>query len=459
MERLSSFNPATGETLGAVEIFSAEQVHRVVERAREGLNFWQEEGIQRRVDILKNFASLLLHEEPSLARLITLEQGKILKEATAELIDGASRVRYFCAQAPDLLMPRQKHFAGFTAYVEQLPLGVVGAIKPWNFPLGIPLWTIVPALLAGNTVVFKPSELTPLIGARIVELLHKAGVPASVLQLVQGLDATGQALSRSAVQMIGFVGSQAVGASIMRDASDDMKRLSLEMGGKDPMVVLEDADLMKASSAAVAGAFKNCGQVCCSVERVYVHHTRFRAFVDMVVELTKALKIGSGLDEDSQLGPLVSQDQRKRVLDLFEDARCKGAKILTGQGCISGPGYFMEPSVMVDVPASARLYSQEIFGPILQIESFDSESSAISMANQFAYGLSASVWSEDIGRATRVLRKLEAGTRAVNQIPASNVELPWGGVKSSGFGRMLAEEGILEFTETITTRLPAESSI
>lgn len=447
-------NPASGEVLEQVPITTVQEVEQAVLSAEIGLDSWGDFTLEKRIQILKAFSEALESEKSALSRLISLEQGKVLSESLAEVVDAVHRVQYFCREVPEVLSSRTIDLPGMHCVVEHQPVGVVGAIKPWNFPLGIPLWTIAPALLAGNTVVFKPSELTPLIGAEILRLFRESGLPDFALQLVQGADEVGRALSRSKIRMVGFVGSQEVGSDIMREASKDMKRLSLEMGGKDPMLVLQDADVDDASSAAVNGAFKNCGQVCCSIERVYVHRSILKPFLESVIDKTRALKIGPGIEEGSQVGPLVSHEQRERVRSLFEDAVRCGASVHLGGKPVPGPGFFIEPAVLSEISQSAKIYSSETFGPILQIEPFEKEEEAIRLANQFPYGLTATVWSKDLQRAERVVRKLHAGTRAINQNIGSKVELPWGGVKSSGYGRMLSSEGILEFTETITTRRP-----
>ncbi len=455
MNSFPSFNPATEEVLAQVHTSSSTEVERVVDRAIEALPSWAGRSLSERIAILMDFAERLESNQDELSELVTLEQGKVISEAQGEVANSVHRVGFFCEKAPSVLAGRVLELGNLRAEIDHSPVGVVGAIKPWNFPCGIPLWTIVPALLAGNPVVFKPSELTPLVGQRLVELLYEAGVPSDVLGLVQGGDEVGQALAASKVRMIGFVGSQAVGAKIMCEASKDMKRLSLEMGGKDPMLVLADANLQESVQAAVNGAFKNCGQVCCSIERAYVHSSIYKAFTESVVAKTEALSIGPGLEPGSDIGPLVSADQRERISDLLADAKSSGVKILTGGNAIKREGYFFQPTIVTSVADSARMQTCETFGPILQIESFEAEEEAVSRANALPYGLTASVWSNDLDRASALAKQLQAGTRAVNQLTGSMVELPWGGVKSSGIGRMLSDEGLLEFTETLTTRIPS----
>jgi acyl-CoA reductase-like NAD-dependent aldehyde dehydrogenase len=454
MTSFLTLDPATEEVLASVAQSTSSDVRNAVKEAQNSLESWSKTPLSERVAILLSFAQLVESNREELSALVTREQGKILAEATAEVADSAHRVRFFCERAPVVLAGETLEFNDMAARVDHAPVGVVGAIKPWNFPFGIPLWTLVPALLAGNPVVFKPSELTPLVGQRIVELLHEGGVPPGVLHLVQGQDEIGKALAASEVRLIGFVGSQEVGAKIMREAANDMKRLSLEMGGKDPMLILADAEVEKVSRGAVNGAFKNCGQICCSVERVYVHSSIFQSFVESVVESVRNLRIGPGMEPGIDIGPLVSEAQRERTRSLVEDARNSGARILTGGRRIDREGFFFEPTVVTSVPHSAVMFATETFGPILQIEPFESEDEAVNLANALPFGLTASVWSRDIERAISLANRLQAGTRAVNQNTGSRVELPWGGVKSSGIGRMLSDEGILEFTETITTRVP-----
>ncbi|HET6203542.1 MAG TPA: aldehyde dehydrogenase family protein [Planctomycetota bacterium] len=452
---LVSIDPATEEPIGEVPVADEAEVASTVACARRAQPGWSARPIEERASILLRAADLLEARAETMARLVTREEGKVLAESRAETRDAAGRIRYFAEVGPRHLAPREERAERVRGIVEYAPLGVVAAIKPWNFPVQIPLWSIAPALLAGNAVVFKPSELTPIVGAALAALFHEAGVPPDVLVLLQGDEVVGRALVRAPVDMIGFVGSQAAGSSIAAVAGKDLKRVALELGGKDPMIVLADADVAAAASGAVRGAFKNCGQVCCSVERVYVERPLYRPLLDAIVDRTRALRVGPGILQGNEVGPMVSGEQRGRVLGLLEEARGGGARVLTGGRTREGKGFFIEPAVVVEAPASARLVREETFGPVLTIEPVDSAEEAVERANASSYGLTASVWSSDLERATSLARRLEAGTRAVNQTVGSLVQMPWGGRKRSGLRRMLSLEGIREFAEPVTLRLPA----
>ncbi|MCI0588029.1 MAG: aldehyde dehydrogenase family protein [Planctomycetes bacterium] len=452
---LVSIDPATERPVGEVPLASERDVRAAVEGARRAQPDWAARPIEARVAILLRAADLLEGRAEEIARLVTREEGKVLPESRAEVKDAAVRIRYFAETGPRHLASREERAPGVRGLVEYVPIGVVAAIKPWNFPVQIPLWTIAPALLAGNAVVFKPSELTPLVGEALARIFHEAGVPREILPAVQGADEVGAALVRAPVDMIGFVGSQAAGSSIAAQAGADLKRVALELGGKDPMIVLGDADLEAASAGAVRGAFKNCGQVCCSVERLYVERSLYGRLLEAIVERTRRMRIGPGLEESSEVGPMVTGASRVRVLGLLEEARGAGARVLAGGKPREGKGFFVEPAVVVDPPASARLVREETFGPVLTVEPFDTEEEAVERANALPFGLTASVWSADLDRAAALARRLDAGTRAVNQNVGSIVQMPWGGRKGSGIGRMLSVEGIREFAEPVTLRLPA----
>lgn len=454
---LVSRDPATLEKVGEVRAASPSDVRRAVERARAAQRAWAGRGANERAAIVARAADLMAARKEDLARLVTREMGKPITEARTEVENTIGRLRYFAEKGPEALAPREEDAEGVVGIVEHRPRGVVAAIQPWNFPVNIPVWSISPALIAGNAVVFKPSELVPLTGAALAAVFHDAGVPGDVLVVVQGADATGAALVESDVEMIAFVGSQAVGRKIAEAAAPAFKKIALEMGGKDPAVVLADCDVEQTAEGIVRGAFKNCGQVCCSIERVYAERPVFRRLVDAVVDRAARLRIGHGLDEGVQVGPMVREAERRRVEAMVRDARRRGAKVLCGGGRpdVGLPGWFFAPTVLTEVPDSAEMNRREIFGPALPILEVRDADEAIARANALPFGLTATVWTGDPARGAEVARRIEAGTVAVNRTTGSIVQHPWGGVKSSGVGRMLGLEGIREFAEVVTIRLPA----
>lgn len=454
MADFSTLNPATGEPLARIPITPSATIASTVARARSAQSAWNAAGLSARAELLVATAQRIEADLEDFARLVTTEQGKVLAEARAEVADAARRIRWFATEGAWALAGREETAPGVLARVDYRPVGVVAALKPWNFPVQIPLWTIAPALLAGNAVVVKPSELTPLIAQRLVAHFHDAGVPREVLALVHGAADTGRDLAAGDVDLVSLVGSPGAGRAVMATAAEGLKRVVLELGGKDAMVVLDDCDPEVAADAAARGAFKNCGQVCCSVERLLVARAIYASVVDAVVERVKALKVGSGLEDGVQVGPMAAERERQRVLDLLADARTRGGRILCGGKAIPGPGFFLSPAVVTELPESAIMARKETFGPALEIIPFDTEDEAVEVANSLPLGLTASAWSADPERAARVADRLDAGTRAANMTIGSLVELPWGGRKQSGIGRLLGQEGVRAFTDVVTLRRP-----
>ncbi len=451
---LKSYNPASCELLGDVSVTSPEQVRQIVEAARAAQPSWAASAITQRAALLARVAEFLDQESEAVATLITKEQGKVLHESRSEVRDAAHRLRYFASQGPQFLAGRVENRPGIRCEVAYRPAGVVAAIKPWNFPVGIPIWTLGPALLAGNAVIFKPSQLTPLVGACLTNLFHRAGIPKDILALVQGDDAVGRALVAAPINMVSFVGSQSAGIAIMRQAALEVKRVTLELGGKDPMIVCEDADIPTVASAAIEGAFKNCGQVCCSVERLLVVGRRANDLIDLLRESIAKLLVGPGLDEANEIGPMITRLERDRTLRLLENASRLGAEVIEGGIPLQGPGNFIRPALVRHVPMQCEMAQRETFGPILAVQEVQNEEEALQIANTSPFGLAASVWSSDIERAAALARRIDAGTRSVNMTIASIVEMPWGGTKRSGLGRMLSKEGVRAFTEVVALRLP-----
>lgn len=454
MATFPTLNPATGEVIGAVESTSEPEIQAAVARARAAQSAWNTAGLTARAELLLATAQRIEADAEAFARLVTSEQGKILAEARAEVADAARRIRWFAVEGAWALAGREETAPGVLARIDYRPVGVVAALAPWNFPVQIPLWTIAPALLAGNAVLFKPSELTPLVGERLASYFHDAGVPREVLAVVQGAAEQGEALARGEIDLVSLVGSPGAGRAVMATCAEDLKRIVLELGGKDPMIVLDDCDPEIAADAAVRGAFKNCGQVCCSVERLLVARPLYQRVVDGVADRTRSLRVGPGLDESSQCGPMVAERERRRVLDLLADARTRGGRILCGGKPIPGPGFFLAPAVVTELPESAIMARRETFGPALEIIPFDTEDEAVEIANSLPLGLTASAWSADPGRAECIADRLDAGTRAANMTIGSLVELPWGGRKQSGIGRLLGPEGVRAFTDVVTLRRP-----
>lgn len=444
MSEIVSINPATGEELGRVPVSDAADVVRKVAELRSRL---PAPPLDERIALVRRAAKQIRERAASWAELMTREQGKVLRESRSEVDNAADRLDYFCDTAPAALADVEERVGQIRSVTRFQPVGVVGAIKPWNFPLGIPLWTIGPALLAGNAVLFKPSERTPLLGQRIFELFRDGRI-----DLVHGADDTGRAIVESDVDMISFVGSQAAGREIMRGSAKQLRKLTLELGGKDPMIVCADADLETAISGAVQGTFKNCGQVCCGVERVYVEASVFEPFVAGVLDRVANLKIGDGMLPSVDMGPMNREEQARTVERHLADAVAKGAKILAGGKRLHG--LFFEPTVITGLTPEMAITREETFGPVMPITPVRDTEEALRLANSTEFGLTATVWSRDLVKADRLARRVQAGTVGINQTVGSIVQCPWGGVKKSGIGRMLGSEAAREFTQVVNYRFP-----
>jgi acyl-CoA reductase-like NAD-dependent aldehyde dehydrogenase len=454
---LRSVDPATLEELGSVAVAPPEEVAEVVAEASFAAGRWAQSSFAERRALLGAVAQEALARADHLTATVTAESGKPLVESyTAELFVALDNLVWAAANAERVLrderlrfpQPHLRHKRGWLRYE---PLGVVAVISPWNFPLGIPLTQAAFAVAAGNAVVVKPSELTPLTGAWVERLFREAGAPEGLVRVVQGRAETGDALVRApGVAKIVFTGSGEVGRRVAVTAGERLRPVTLELGGKDPMLVFEDADLDRAVAGALWGAFSNCGQVCSAVERIYVAQPLQEAFVEELVRRAEALRLGRGDELDVDLGPMIAEDRRAHVEELVADALGRGAEVRSGgrPPDVGLPGWFYEPTVLTGVEREARVEREEIFGPVVTVAPFRDEDEAVRLANGPAFGLGASVWTRDLDRAARVGRRLEAGSVWTNDVQYSygTGQASWGGVKSSGFGRTHSKHGLYELS-------------
>jgi succinate-semialdehyde dehydrogenase/glutarate-semialdehyde dehydrogenase len=465
-ETIRSVNPATGETLATLKQSSAEEVHETVQHANRAQADWQALGLEGRARILKELGFLLSDRRQEIAELITTEMGRPITEslvmeveATIDLID------YYSRKHRQLLSDRRialhnLFFKRRTCTLHHQPLGTLAVIAPWNWPLLLPMGTIVPALLAGNAVVFKHSDLTPLMGQQIETILHQAGVPDTIFRAVVGGAHVGQALVASDVVKIFFTGSTQVGRAVYQQAAGLLKKCVLELGGNDPAIVCDDADIEAASSGIVWGAFNNCGQNCNSIERVYVHKRIANAFVDSVVGKTKQLKIGSGMDPEVDIGPLASHGQWAKIRSIAEDAKLQGLECLTGgEDDMSFKGCFYSPTVFLRKASDLHPPDQEIFGPLLFITPVEDDEQALQLANRSEYGLSASVWTQNRSRGHQLAQRLESGNVMINDCIVSfgMPEMGWSGLKKSGIGWVHGEKGLDEMVNIQDITLDPQS--
>lgn len=453
-DKLTSFDPATGEEIGTLEVTGPADVAATVERGRTAFAVWKTTSFAERKRLVMAAREVLLAEMESVANLISRESGKPVAEALSmEIAPVLDLMQHFARNAEKLLAPRKIGIGlygllGRSSKVVYHPLGVVGIIPAWNYPFSIPLGEAVMALMAGNTVVIKPSELTPFIGLKIVEIFEKAGFPKDTVQAVTGGGETGAALVEAAPDKIMFTGSVATGRKIAAAAAKNLTSVVLELGGKDPMVVFADADLPLAAKAAVWGAFCNAGQSCSSVERLYVEAAAAEKLTKLIVDETMTLRQGVGVDEEVSVGAMSSERQIKIVEDHVEDFRRAGAKIETG-GRRKDETLFYEPTVITGATNEMLGMREETFGPTLPIVTFETEAEAIELANDSEFGLTASVWSGDRRKARRVAERIEAGTVTINEVLYTHGigQTPWGGFKNSGRGRTHGAEGLMELVQ------------
>lgn len=433
-------NPATGEVITRLPILSPAEVGQAVKRARFAQHKWGKLTAQERAGVMLQWRAKIVENQDRLAEIIARENGKPRQEAILEIFYICDVITYYAKNGAKFLKDQKipLHLLKYKqAQVTFQPFGVAGIISPWNFPLLLSYGDAIPALMAGNAVVVKPSEITPMIAIALAELAGSCGFPADLIQIVTGLAETGASLIDHA-DIIVFTGSTATGKKVMERAAQTLTPVVLELGGKDPMIILKDAELDRAVNGALMGGFFNNGQVCISTERVYVEEAIFDPFVTRLVEKVKKLRVGSELETPNKIdvGPLTLQKQLEIVERQVEDARQKGARILTGGQRSNRPGLFYEPTVLTDVTDEMLIMREESFGPVLPIVKVKNAEEAIKQANKSVYGLSSSLWTRDKGRAVELAKQIEAGSTCINDIIInySMPEVPFGGVKESGIG-------------------------
>ena len=450
-----NINPATGESLGQFTVSNPEDVERAVTSARNAFRSWRATPAPKRAQVVYEAWRILGERGEEMARALTLEEGKILPESRGEVTKTRAILEFLAGEGRRLngeTIPSE--LPNTVCWTMRQPLGVVGLITPWNFPVAIPFWKIAPAVLTGNTVVFKPAEQTPWTAALVTEIFEQAGLPAGVLNMVHGFgeDCGAPIVEHPHVEAISFTGSNAVGTTIYGTAAKQLKKVQCEMGGKNPIIVLDDANLEMAVAAAAAGAFGSTGQRCTATSRALVHESLVEQFVEGVVALASKHTLGAGVDEGVTMGPIVDPQQLETELKYIEIGKGE-ARLATGGNRLSdgsfANGNFVEPTVFADVPRDARIANEEIFGPVLSVISIRDLDDAMEVANSVRYGLSSSLYTQNVNAVFRYMDEVETGITHINSpTVGGEAHVPFGGMKATGVGpREMGKTAIEFFTE------------
>lgn len=450
--QLKTINPATEQVLKEYEIFNKEQLTRVVKQARQTFLEWKI-SIDRRSEHLYSFAKELRKNKESLAKIVTQEMGKAIKEARSEVEKCAWTIEYYADHGKIFSTSEIVNTDARKSTITFQPLGVVGSIMPWNFPYWQSLRFAAPSLMAGNVIILKPASATMQCGIEIENMFNKAGVPEGVFQTAIGDSAIAeQLIDSNDINAVTFTGSVPVGAKVAQRATSQLKKTVLELGGSDPFIVCEDADIEKASTGAVKGRFINCGQSCIASKRFIVVEEIADEFTERFVQKTEKLKVGDPLSDETDLGPVVNSKSLENMEGIVDRTIKSGAELLTGGERANSPGYFLRPTIFKNVLPSMEIAQEEVFGPIAPIITAENEEEAMRIANDSKFGLGASIWTQDLEKAERLSETVESGIVTVNCMVVSDPRVPFGGIKNSGFGRELSRYGMLEFVNIKSVR-------
>lgn len=443
--KVKTINPTTEQVLEEYDVMTHDQIRTIARDSKMEFQNWKK-NIHKRIELVHRFAEELRKNKTRLAEFATKEMGKPLKESLSEIDKCAWVMEFYGDNGQSFISDESINSDARKTVVSFEPIGVIASIMPWNFPYWQVSRFAAPSLIAGNTVILKPASATLRCGIEFGKIFHNAGFPDNVFQVLVGNSSTAESLLDSPeVTGVTFTGSTTVGAKVAQKASLNLKKSVLELGGSDPFIVCDDADIEKASDGAVKGRFINCGQSCVASKRFILTRNIADSFIDNFVRKTEKLKVGNPLSDDTDIGPLVNESALKTIENQVSDAKNNGAQILTGGQRIGNGGYFFSPTIIRDITKETRIYTEETFGPVASIFIVDDEDEAIKMANVSEFGLGASIWTSDYDKAEKMARSLECGMVAINNMMMSDPRVPFGGIKHSGFGRELSKYGILEF--------------
>jgi acyl-CoA reductase-like NAD-dependent aldehyde dehydrogenase len=449
---IKTINPSTGEVIQEYENITKDEIINKTKKAKEAFYEWKKDS-DKRTGFLHDFAQQLRKDKENLARTATIEMGKAIKEARSEVEKCAWAIEYFADNGPLFSTDEVINADARKTVVAFEPIGVVGSVMPWNFPYWQAMRFTAPSLMVGNTAVLKPAGATMQCGIQIEKTFNKIGLPDGVFQTLVGDSSIVEALIDSKyVNAMTFTGSVTAGSKVAQRATSKIKKTVLELGGSDPFIVCEDADIEKASSGAVKGRFINCGQSCIASKRFIVVKKIANEFIEKFVEKTEKLRVGDPLSDDTDMGPLVNSNGLEKLNSQVKDSIKEGAEVITGGEQMDGRGYFYKPTVIKNVTTKMTLAQEEVFGPVAPIIIADDDIGAIAIANDTEYGLGASVWTQDLDKADKFSKMVQSGIVSVNNIVASDPRVPFGGIKNSGFGRELSRYGMLEFVNIKTVR-------
>ena len=450
--KIKTVNPATEEIIKEYEVMTKEQINGSVKKARSAFNGEWKKDIKKGADFLYNFAHEISNNKEKLAKTATNEMGKAIKEARSEVQKCAWAIEFFADNGKIFATDEIINTDARKTVVSFEPLGVIGSIMPWNFPYWQALRFAAPSLMIGNTIVLKPASATMQCGLEIESAFNRIGLPDGVFQTVVGDSSVAESLIDSNVNAVTFTGSIPVGSKVAQRATSQIKKCVLELGGSDPFIVCEDADIDKAVNGAVKGRFINCGQSCIASKRFFIVKNIADEFIEKFVQKAERLRVGDPLSENTDMGPLVNVNGLKNIDAAVKESEKDGAEVLTGGEQINSKGFFYKPTIITKVSPKMRIAQEETFGPVAPITVVENEIEAMNLANDSQYGLGASIWTQNLEKADKYSKIVEAGVVSVNNVVASDPRVPFGGVKKSGFGRELSRYGMLEFVNIKSIR-------